>query len=97
MKDIEIVQQLMSGGHLEPKEIRRAEVILFDLGKYLEGHLFMMPQTWEERVSQLEAEGFTRSDAQGAVDVEILNGWRPSDFQPWMLLPYLATPRDSKV
>jgi len=42
--------------------------------------------TWEERVTQLEAEGLTRSDAQGAVDVEILKGWRPSDFQPWMLL-----------
>jgi hypothetical protein len=53
--------------------------------------------TWEERVSQLEAEGFTRSDAQGAVDVEILEGWRPSDFQPWMLLPKIATPKDSKV
>jgi len=53
--------------------------------------------TWEERVTQLEAEGFTRSDAQGAVDVEILNGWTPSDFQLWMLPPYLATPRDSKV
>jgi hypothetical protein len=45
------------------------------------------PMTWEERVTQLEAEGLTRSDAQGAVDVEILEGWRPTDFQPWMLLP----------
>ncbi len=53
--------------------------------------------TWEERVTQLEAEGCDRSDAQGGVDVEILNGWRPSDFQPWMLLPKLATPKDSKV
>jgi hypothetical protein len=43
-------------------------------------------QSWEERVSELEAEGLTRSDAQGAVDVEILEGWRPRDFQPWMLL-----------
>lgn len=42
--------------------------------------------TWEERVTQLENEGLTRSDAQGAVDVEVLEGWRPSDFQPWMLL-----------
>jgi hypothetical protein len=42
--------------------------------------------TWEERVTQLESEGLTRSDAQGAVDVEVLEGWRPSDFQPWMLL-----------
>ena len=40
--------------------------------------------TWEERVTQLEAEGMTRSDAQGVVDVEILDGWRPTDFQPWM-------------
>ena len=54
-------------------------------------------QSWEERVSQLEAEGLTRSDAQGAVDVEILEGWRPRDFQPWMLPPYLATTKDSKV
>ena len=45
------------------------------------------PMTWEERVTQLEAEGLTRSDAQGSVDVEILEGWRPTDFQPWMLLP----------
>ncbi|NBW15162.1 MAG: hypothetical protein EBR82_44895 [Caulobacteraceae bacterium] len=44
------------------------------------------PTTWEERVTQLEEQGLTRSDAQGAVDVEILEGWRPSDFQPWMLL-----------
>ena len=44
-------------------------------------------KTWEERVSELESEGLTRSDAQGAVDVEILEGWRPTDFQPWMLLP----------
>ncbi|NBW14080.1 MAG: hypothetical protein EBR82_39395 [Caulobacteraceae bacterium] len=43
------------------------------------------PMTWEERVTQLEGEGLTRSDAQGAVDVEILEGWRPTDFQPWML------------
>ena len=43
--------------------------------------------TWEERVTQLEEQGLTRSDAQGAVDVEILEGWRPSDFQPWMLSP----------
>jgi len=42
--------------------------------------------TWEERVTQLEQEGLTRSDAQGAVDVEILEGWRPTDFQPWMLV-----------
>ena len=54
-------------------------------------------KTWEERVSQLEAEGYDRSDAQGAVDVEILKGWRPSDFQPWMLLPKLDTAKDSKV
>jgi hypothetical protein len=40
-----------------------------------------------EMLTQLEAEGLTRSDAQGAVDVEILEGWRPTDFQPWMLLP----------
>lgn len=97
MKDIEIVQQLMSGGHLLPKEIKRAEVILFDLGKYLEGHLSVMPRTWQERVSQLEAEGYTQSDAQGAVDVEILEGWRPTDFEPWMLLPKLDTTKDSKV
>jgi hypothetical protein len=45
-----------------------------------------MPMTWEERVTQLEEEGLTRSDAQGAVDVEILEGWRPTDFQPWMLV-----------
>ena len=44
------------------------------------------PTTWEERVTQLEQEGLTRSDAQGAVDVEILEGWRPTDFQPWMLV-----------
>ena len=44
-------------------------------------------QSWEERVSELEAEGLTRSDAQGAVDVEILEGWRPRDFQPWMMPP----------
>lgn len=43
--------------------------------------------TWEERVTQLEAVGYTRSDAQGAVDIEILEGWRPRDFQPWMLIP----------
>ncbi|NDG63828.1 MAG: hypothetical protein EBY29_10245 [Planctomycetes bacterium] len=54
-------------------------------------------QSWEERVSELEAEGLTRSDAQGAVDVEILKGWRPTDFQPWMLLPKLDTTKDSKV
>jgi hypothetical protein len=46
--------------------------------------------TWEERVTQLENEGLTRSDAQGGVDVEILEGWRPSDFQPWMLLPKIT-------
>lgn len=44
-------------------------------------------KTWEERVSELESEGLTRSDAQGTVDVEIMQGWRPSDFQPWMNLP----------
>jgi len=44
------------------------------------------PTTWEERVTQLEEQGLTRSDAQGVVDAEILEGWRPSDFQPWMLL-----------
>jgi len=54
-------------------------------------------KTWEERVSELEAEGLTRSDAQGAVDVEILEGWRPRDFQPWMLLPKITTAKDSKV
>ena len=43
--------------------------------------------TWEERVTQLERLGYTRSDAQGAVDIEILEGWRPTDFQPWMLPP----------
>lgn len=48
-------------------------------------------QSWEERVSELEAEGLTRSDAQGAVDVEILEGWRPRDFQPWMLVPQITT------
>jgi len=47
-------------------------------------------QSWEERVSELEAEGLTRSDAQGAVDVEILEGWRPRDFQPWMLVPQVS-------
>lgn len=56
-----------------------------------------MKQSWEERVSELEAEGLTRSDAQGAVDVEILEGWRPSDFQQWMLPPKIATATDSKV
>lgn len=45
--------------------------------------------TWEERVSQLEAEGLTRSDAQGAVDVE--NGKTENHK------PFNATAKDSKV
>ena len=45
-----------------------------------------MNKTWQERVNELEQEGFTTSDAQGAVDVEIMEGWRPSDYQPWMNL-----------
>ena len=44
-------------------------------------------KTWQERVNELEQEGLTTSDAQGAVDVEIMEGWRPSDYQPWMNLP----------
>lgn len=44
-------------------------------------------KTWQERVNELEQEGLTTSDAQGTVDVEIMQGWRPSDFQPWMNLP----------
>lgn len=46
--------------------------------------------TWEQRVRQLEEEGLDRSDAQGVVDVEIMEGWRPSDFKPWMLPPKLT-------
>lgn len=34
---------------------------------------------WERRVQALESEGLTRSDAQGAVDVELLTGrWDPN-------------------
>ena len=105
MKDIEIVGQLLSGCHLDLKELRRAEDILTQLEAEIESRRCLqsvsvsnwkdtwkdLGRTWEERVGELEAEGYTRSDAQGAVDVEILEGWRPSDFQPWMLLPQITT------
>lgn len=32
------------------------------------------PDAWERRVQELEAQGMTRSDAQGAVDVEEMRG-----------------------
>lgn len=47
----------------------------------------LIPKTWQERLDELEYMGMTTSDAQGALDVEIMEGWRPSDFKPWMLLP----------
>lgn len=47
----------------------------------------LVPKTWQERLDELEKMGMTTSDAQGALDVEIMEGWRPSDFKPWMLLP----------
>ena len=47
----------------------------------------LIPKTWQERVDELESMGMTTSDAQGAIDVEIMEGWRPSDYQPWMNLP----------
>lgn len=31
MTDIEILQQLLSGNHLEPKEVKRANQILYNL------------------------------------------------------------------
>jgi hypothetical protein len=34
------------------------------------------PANYEERVNALEAEGCTRSDAQGIVDAEVLQEWR---------------------
>jgi hypothetical protein len=51
----------------------------------------LIPKTWQERVDELESMGMTTSDAQGAIDVEIMEGWRPSDFQPWMLVPMMTT------
>lgn len=44
----------------------------------LEGHKMLWTvrqwNKWDKRVRELETEGLTRSDAQGATDCEYLNG-----------------------
>ena len=36
-------------------------------------------EDYERQVSELESEGLDRSDAQGVVDAEMMQEWKPQD------------------
>ena len=49
-----------------------------------ESRICLDPPGYEARVRQLEAEGLTRSDAQGAADVEVLKGTLEASLRKYL-------------
>lgn len=39
MKDIDIIKQLMAGNHLEPKELKRAQQLVYALQRNIDGRV----------------------------------------------------------